>query len=228
MNRPPREPQDLAELAGLPPDDPRLAALDTPTRARLRAYLEFMAAGASAGARVPEAEARLGAALDRELGLSGEPGTTRAPAATRTGGGFWRALLAPPARLAWGAAALAVVAGGLWMGLAPRRAGEPVLRGADSVAAGAVAGTRALALPDGTLRLEWSAAPEADAYTVVFSSPDLVEIARVEGLTATRLDLRRGALPAGLPPGGRVLWQVTATRGPDALARSTTGSLTLP
>ena len=68
----------------------------------------------------------------------------------------------------------------------------------------------------------------AESYAVVFLSPDLVEIARVSGVTESHLDLRPGALPTGLASGNRVLWRVSAMRGPDELARSRALMVTLP
>jgi hypothetical protein len=190
-----------------------------------------------AGADLAEAEARLGAALERELGvpldLGAEPAApaSSAPPGPRGAGGLWRALLAPRFRPALAFAAVVAIAGGAWMIAASRReAGEPLMRGPAAVAPGSdlAAGEAPEPLEDGSLRLSWTPAAEAASYTVLFLSPDLTEIARVEGLAESRLDLRPGSLPAGLTPGTQVLWRVLAMRGADEVARSRTLPVTLP
>jgi len=82
--------------------------------------------------------------------------------------------------------------------------------------------------PGGSLALHWSAAPEAERYAVVFVSPDLTEIARVEDLAEPSLDLSGASLPPGLDPGSDVLYRVVAMRGGDEIARSRTVAITLP
>jgi hypothetical protein len=201
------------------------------------------------GADLPAAEARLLAALEREIGAplgpAPDPGaapvaraeTRRAePDAPRGIGGRLAGWLgAPRLRPAFALAVVLVAAVGVWSQWGPRREGDaPLLRGpsgpgTETVEPGAwAARAHASALGDGRTRLAWEAAPGATHYQVVFLAEDLHEIARVGGLAATRLDLDRRALPAGLAPGQAVLWRVTAHAGADELARSPASSLTLP
>jgi len=241
VSDPKRDATDFAELVELPPEDPRLRALDAATRARLHAYREFMSSAAPAGARMEEAEARLFEALEREIGVSiaaserpARHARMQAPGsrahADRGSRGWLRTLFAPSRRPVWAAAAMVVVAGGvlLWSGRGPGEA--PLMRGPDAVSPerGAMTALDPQRLADGTLRLEWTPVAEAESYSVVFQSPDLTEIARVEGLREPRLDLRSGALPAGLPPGDEVLWRAVALRGADPVAQTGAVAVRLP
>lgn len=187
------------------------------------------------GARVAEAEARLTALLEQELGVSiGQQTPARGPAPTRRaergGGGWLETLLRPSLRPAWGLAAAVIVAGGVWLAATTRQEREPVMRGpsATTPEGGLAATVTASPQEDGSIRLEWTATPEADRYVVVFLSPELVEVARVSDLRATRLELRSDALPAGLTPRARLLVRVLALRGADEVTRSRSMSVTLP
>lgn len=213
---------------------------------RQRAYEEFMDPGPlPASADLAEAEGRLLAALENELGvpIAPLPDADVAPPARAP---FRPPGPAPPGGLrglfAWAtgdrrlrpALALAVVlvmAVGIWTQVAPRRDREaPLLRGpAGTAAPGAWAAfPRATPIDDGRARLEWSPAPQATSYAVTFLGDDLHEIARVGDLVTTTLDLEHDELPAGLLPGQVVLWRVTAYAGRDEIARSATSPLTLP
>src|SRR5207244_3497054 len=80
-------------------EDPRVRALGPRHRAQLRAYRDFMAPGdAPAGARLEEAERRLGEALERELGLGPGVDARRAPLGSRGADGFLAAWLRPQRR----------------------------------------------------------------------------------------------------------------------------------
>jgi len=243
MSDRPLEPEDLGDLADLPPDDPRRRALESQphARAQLHAYRDFVAPGdMPEGARVAEAEARLAETLEREIGVtisedersrpdtaSAARPTARAPRPRARGSWSWLPAGLQPALAV---AALIVVAGGaLLMGQRLRDTRERVLRGATpGTGAGIEASATPHRLPDGTLRLEWSPAPEALSYSVVFLSPELTEVARVTNLGETHLDLRAEALPSGLQPGGHVLWRVLAMHGADEVSRSHASPLTLP
>src|SRR5262245_10340451 len=132
---------DVAELADLPHDDPRVTGASPRVRAQLRAYRDFVAPGTiPEGANVNEAEDRLARALEREIGASlTDVGDDRVvpPAPRREG--FWTTLLGPRLRPVWAAAALIVVVGIVWFVRSGPRTGEPVMRGAPAPAAGELA-----------------------------------------------------------------------------------------
>jgi hypothetical protein len=230
---------DIDELGGLselPPDDPRRQALESQpsARARLRAYEAFMSGGdVPDGANVAEAEARLAEALEREIGVD-IAGSPRRPAPAAAAGGrmpLLRWLTAPRLRPALVAAVFAIAFSSVWIATRPQQkdAGD-VLRGAPPPAVPGAwsAGAASEPLPDGTLRLCWNPAPTADRYAVVFLAGDLSEIARVNDLVSTQVDLRPDSLPAGLRPGGAVLWRIVAYEGRDELGRSPVAPITLP
>jgi len=198
------------------PDD------DIRTRARERAYREFMAPGDPPDAReAAKAEERLQSVLEREIGV---PLGRREPVR----GGLFDFLRTPAWRPAF-AALLLVVAGTWFTTSVLRRKEPPVMRGPGSVLQeGEIALSAPEKGPGGSLALHWSAAPEAERYAVVFVSPDLTEIARVEDLAEPSLDLSGASLPPGLDPGSDVLYRVVAMRGGDEIARSRTVAITLP
>jgi hypothetical protein len=213
--------EQLAEVAALPANDARRRdAVECPRcRARLAAFSEFVAPTAvPAEARVEDADARLVEALAREMGgalQSSRP----APAPTRRAPR--RFAFAP--RFAWAAAAAVVVIAGAWLAL-PRR-GVPVLRGrAGGVRVEALAPERS----GKALVLAWKPFAGAEGYAVRFVSLDLTGLADVPAIDPSRLTLSAGALPAGLPEGARVLWQVVAIRHGDSLATSPLQPVTLP
>jgi hypothetical protein len=236
VSDPTRGPEDLGELEGLPHDDPRLHALESQPRVRAqrRAYQDFVTPGDEpAGARPAEAAARLRETLERELGVAIDERSdpTRAPSERGARGqrrvqpGWLDRLFGAP----WqplGVAALLVVAGGLWLLSSSRHESAPVFRGGTRVEGWS-------ALPaqrqsDGSVRLQWPASPGAARYAVVFLSADLREIARLEDLSTTRIDLRPGRLPVGLESGSHVLWRVVALSGADEVARSGLQPLIVP
>lgn len=223
---------ELAGLEDLALDDPQVTARGPGVRAQLRAYRDFVAPGdAPEGARVGEAEDRLGQLIEREIGVpvAGAPAVQRAPApAARPREGFWTWLLGPRMRSALAIGALVVVVGAVWLARSGFRAAEPVLRGSETAPPANELASVTVTRADGTLRLEWLAAAGATRYTLVFLSPELSEVARVPDLHGTSYELRPGALPAGLVPGTSVLWRVEALSGGDELARSKATSITVP
>lgn len=130
MNDPRIDPDDLARLADLPPDDPRVKALGPAARASLRAYRDFMTPGeAPEGARVADAERTLLDRLERELGVtigseSGRTGARPAVAAPGNRPRGWTAWFAPQLRPALGLAAAVIVTGGILLYTASQRGGE--------------------------------------------------------------------------------------------------------
>jgi hypothetical protein len=190
------------------------------TTGRDRAHEEFVRPGPlPAGADVRNAEARLLAGLEHELGVTLAPVPARA-----------RPLRLRPL-LSLAAVVLAVV-GFSWSQDALRRKREgKQLRGARPVAEAPSAWAAhpvATLLGDGRVQLAWSPASSATSYDVTFLAGDLHELAHVDSVTASGLMLDRAALPAGLLPGQTLLWRVTARAGRDELARSTAAPLTLP
>lgn len=190
------------------------------TTGRDRAHEEFARPGPlPAGADLRDAETRLLAGLEQELGV------TLAPAPARARPSRLRPLLSL-------AAVILAGAGLLWSQDALRREREAKqLRGARPVAEAPGAWAAhpvATPLGDGRVQLAWSPASSATSYGVTFLAEDLHELARVDSVTAPGLVLDRAALPAGLLPGQTVLWRVDARAGRDELARSTAAPLTLP
>jgi hypothetical protein len=182
---------DLRDLEGLPPDDPRVQALGPGARAYLRAREDFVAGGEPpAGARMHEAERRLGEALERELGvkLGGDLGASVAPAAgagrARPAGGFLDALLGPRLRPAFALALVVIVAGGVWLATSGRRATEPsVMRGTEPVTPGVELTTVARTLDDGALPAGLTPGSHALWRVVAMRGADEVARSRTAAIT---------------------------------------------
>jgi hypothetical protein len=234
------EPDDLAELAGLSPDDPRGRALepDPRLRARIRLLEEFEKPGSiPEGARVAEAEARLAETLGRELGVpvgreSESPAEERVRMSElewrrRSQSGRRRGFLGQLLTPSLAAAAVLVVVAGAWFMVSTRKSESPVMRGPTPAApTGALVGS---ATPiAGGVRLAWTAHPEAQAYVVTILAPDLTEIVALDPVTETHLDFAVSARNETLAPDGQMLWRVVAVHGADEVGRSQTMSLTLP
>ena len=212
---------------------------DEPT-GREKALADFLEPGPlPEGADLPDAEARLLSALEKEIGVTIAPGARPGPAVARTtpATGPGRGSLldrlfggTPLLRPALALAAVAVVAFGVWSQVRPAREDGGRLRGpAASPSPGTwLALPHSASLGDGRVRLAWSPAAHATGYAVVFLGEDLTELARVGDLRTVELVLERDDLPAGLHSGQVVLWRVTAVAGGDEIARSATSPLTLP
>jgi hypothetical protein len=208
-------------------------------RARDAAFREFVRPGAlPEGARVEEAEARLGAMLEQELGvpLEEEPARTRAePESAAAAVELRRGAPRPRhARTVWAlAATVAVLAGVSWVALTtrPREDGR-ILRGTPDAPSG-VAGAwdarpEIQASATSGARLSWRGAPGADSYAIVFLSADLTERARVDGLVDSAFVLTPATRPAAFAAGEPGLWRVHAYAGGDELGRSAATPLTFP
>lgn len=221
-----RSTAELAELAHLPDGDPRLeGAMRSPrTRALLRRYREFLAEPAPmSGADFAAADARLAEMLDRELALPAvAPGRTIAPEPRES---WLRRFFAPSLRPALAFAALAVVAGIVFVSTRPSpRTGEPVMRGDTTRTMDA----RIVATEPGKVTLQWSAVSGAEQYELRFYGADLTERGRVNLGTETRVELLAGQLPVGLAAGEVLFWQAVALRGTDVVQQSATASIRLP
>lgn len=107
------------------------------------------------------------------------------------------------------AAAVLVVAVGLGVViLTPEREGVPVYRAPEGQwLRSAVRADEPLPRDEFTLR--WTAGPEGTFYDVRVLGARLEPLARAEGLERPEYTVREKAL-AQLPPGTRILWQVTA------------------
>jgi hypothetical protein len=236
------EPEELAAVVELPPDHARRAHARECARcgALLESYEAFLSAdaGAASPREVAEADAKLGAAIaaltgvDPAAALSGvvrsgpaaraedTPGAPRVGQAGRPDRpSWWRWALTPQGRLAYAAAAIAVLGIAL---LLPRQRPEsaipqvPVLRGGAPGAAFTVA--RAALDPAG-LAIAWPAWPGADAYQLVFYTSDLREVARRAAVTDTAIVVPRDALPAA-EADGVLLVRVLALHGGDVITES--------
>jgi hypothetical protein len=203
-------------------------------RARAAAYREFMEPGElPAGARVDEAEARLGAMLERELGVAIEPADEEGPAASAAPGparGFSGARRSSRLRTGLGiVATMVLVAGVSWVALTARSPRERVLRGTTEPASGSWNAEPTIqASASHAARLSWHADPRADSYTVVFLSADLTELARIAGVSETSFVLTPETRPAAIPADAQGLWRVDAYAGADSIARSPASPITFP
>ncbi len=232
------EPDDLAELAGLAPGDPRRQALesDARLRARVRALEDFENPGAiPEGARVADAEARLAETLERELGVpvarAERPASERVPVSEmewrrRAPAGRRRGFLGPLWVPSLAAAAVLLVVAGAWFMVSTRQPQSPIMRGTTPGPTGALVGSTT-PIARG-VRLEWTAHPEAQTYVITILAPDLTEILALGPVTETHVDLAFGALNETQAPEGQVLWRVRAIRGDDEVGRSETMTLELP
>jgi hypothetical protein len=184
------------------------------------AHEEFVRPGAlPEGANLPDAEARLLAALETELGVPLAAPVVTKPVLRLVSTGRLKPLLA--------FAAVFLAAAGLVWSLGSLRGDRAVMRGAPE-RGGWSADARATKLDARRTRLTWQAAPQATSYEVTFLSASLDEVAHVERLPAATYVLDRDALPAGRLSGQSVLWRVTAKAGGDAIARSPAAPLLVP
>jgi len=158
------------------------------------------------GADVEDADSRLAAVLDREIGPIGSDGEVVRPAST-----FWN-----PFRVRTLAAAAAVVI--VAVGLSLFRPGsevispqEPVLRGIGAATVAPFRCQMAL-LEEGGFRVSWSGIAEATGYRVVAYGVDLVELAGFDVGLKTTFGLQ--------PPQGAAFCRVIALRDGDELGRS--------
>lgn len=182
-----------------------------------RAHDEFVRPGVlPEGANLPDAEARLLAALEQELGVKIDAAR---PPLKLVKPNRMRPLLA--------FAAVAVATAGLVWSLSSLKKDRDVMRGHPDQGAWS-ADARATKLDARRTRLTWHAAPGATSYTVTFLSGDLREIAHVDQVAQATWVLDHDALPAGLVSGESALWRVTAYGGADVLVRSPTAPIVVP
>lgn len=193
-------PEELAELAA---EDPRRAHVEGCPRCQaiMTSFASFMdPADIPAGADLKDANARLSAALDREIG-----GAVVRPAPT-----FWTPFRV---RALASVAAVVIVAVGLSLvrpGSKVMTNSEPVLRGMESpVAPFRIDLAR---LDDGRFQLNWSPVEEATGYRVVIYGEDLGELAGFEVGAAITFSFEA--------PVGAAFCRVIAFRDGDELMKS--------
>ena len=202
------KPEELGEFAGRGADDPRRAHVDAcpQCQALLRSYADFVdPVDIPFGADLGDADLRLAAALDREIGVAGSGGDVVRPAAS-----FWtpfrvRALAA--------VAAVVIVAVGLSLfrpGSGMVSPGEPVLRGIGAPAAPFFCQVEML--DGGGFRVSWPGIAEATGYRLVVFGEDLTELAGFEVGMETTFELQM--------PAGAAFCRVVALRDGDELGRS--------
>ncbi len=75
-------------------------------------------------------------------------------------------------------------------------------------------------LPRDQVVLSWESVGENAHYRVVVFTSELVELARFNDLTDTEVTVPEDVL-AGIPPGGRLLWQVHALSGGESVVSPT-------
>jgi len=187
---------------------------------REAAHEEFVHPGAlPEGANLPDAEARLLSALERELGVPLDSPVPVKPVLRVVRPSRMKPLLA--------FAAVFLAAAGLVWSLGALRGDRAVLRGASDPGSW-TADARVTKLDARRTRLTWQAAPRATSYRVTFLSEDLHVVGNAERLQTASYVLDRDALPAGLAPGQTVLWRVSAYAGADEIARSKASPLLVP
>jgi hypothetical protein len=246
--------EELADIARLDPQDPRLQHADRCARCRslLTTYREFVAPSRVREGSDPEdAQARLSAFVDDAI-LKGRPLAKDLPDEARdqtmTGAGsqdhtierppvrpgnpFARFLLnlkAQPLRPA------VAVAGTLAMVLLLLTLGDFGDQGPDRIVLREEAGEGAgvglespQILTGGRICLTWQPAAGADAYQVILLGHELDELARLEAGAATSLTFLPSDVPDLPGSGSAILWRVAAMRAGDEIARSPVQSMRLP
>ena len=221
---------EIAAAAKLLLTDPRRRQLEECPRcsSQLLLYQQFMSAEAPEEADLAGADAHLAdfmsEAIDRR---AASPDTSSGDAPAWAGLKAWFGRLLAPSPALAGAAALLVVVMALavWR---PWTADQPVFRKDVSTPPG----SRLLITespeeqPDGSVRLAWQPVPGADSYQLLFRTPELAELAVFGPMTEISFILNRSQFPPDSPD--LVLWQVSALRGGDEIARSRPASLKLP
>lgn len=184
-------------------------------------------------ADLADAERRLSASLSALRGRAAEPEGAREPRRriqpSRPGplSGLAGWFTGPrPWRLAVGGALIAAVAVIVIRPWEPESTPVSTLRAGSAPAS--VRLRAAEVLPDGGVRLAWSADPGAEAYHVRVLGPDLTEILSRDVVGATELVVDRSMLPARIPPGTVLGWNVGVIRGGGELKRSPTATLRAP
>ena len=214
-------PEEFARLLALPADHPeRRRAEADPRFDAWQRMLHAFESRESHGLSAEEfraADAELASRMERELAMSGSPRPVRR--AIELGGekrSLWSWLF--PSWAPAVAVAAALVIGGVWI-YSVRSPDERVVRGN--------AAALEITMHRGGV-LTWTPVQGAEKYRVVFYGADLRQIASVEDVMASRLDLRADQIPLDLPWGQEVAVQVIALRGGATVGESRTATVKLP
>lgn len=225
-------PAAFARLLELPPEHPERIRAERDPRFQAWERMHRTFRTGSAG-HVPEAERRdVDAELARRLAreIDETAGTEAGDPAPRPGRRVREPLrIGGRPRRSWvpalAAAAAIVVAGALWLQLAPEPGGRRV-RGGPETTGISIAVRQQPVGPD--LELRWDPAPGADHYVVAFLGADLQERARSGEVAEPVLRLRASDLPVGLASGEETAFEVIALHGTRVVGRSRTGTLRVP
>jgi hypothetical protein len=225
---------ELLALQTRPIGDPGRLHLDACPRCRNRValYADFtQPSSLPAEVDLADAERRLGASLGTRR-RAAPAAQDRAPRTVREGPGLLHSLLAPFGGL--GPWRLAVAGGGLIaaVALVVIHPWQPASDPTGALRSGGTAEEVELqapsVLPDGWIRLAWTPDPQAEAYRIRVLGPDLTEILSRDVTGATALVVERGTLPASIPTGTVLGWNVAVLRGGGEIRRSSTGTLRAP
>lgn len=211
------EPDQIATVLALPPDDARRRHLEECPRcaSRVLIYRRFLSDTGVPGADPEAADQHLAAVVADAVRRPPRPETDGFLA--RLAGRF------APRPLLAAAAVLVVAATVLWWG--PWRHDGTVLRSADGDFTGGqpVILSAPETLEDGGVRLSWHPLGEAGGYIIRFRNADLDEIGRFGPFPDTSWVLTPSVFPPDTP--SPVLWRVIAVKNGDEIGRSEPASL---
>ncbi len=223
-------PEDFGAVDGLPADDPiRVHLSECPRcQARWKAYRSFLEdASSPARSRAEaDAEAALGAVVRAEFGIPDVKDTVgrRLQFAIRRG---WLSFH-PRVRLLILTPSAALVAVAILMLATSHRPGPvvPAYRGSESGTELRLESPQVL--PDGGVRLAWSAKAGADAYRVRVFDTAFNLVFETTVPTETSANVSLSALRAASRPDSGFVWRVTALREGEEIGGSGTGALRIP
>jgi hypothetical protein len=225
-------PEEFGNIEALCADDPiRVHLAECPRcQARWKAYRAFLEDASSPARSADEAaaEAALGAMVRTEFGLPGaKQAVAREPRSPHAG---WRGWFSSRAgtRLLILTPSAALVAVAIVMLAANHRPlpGEPAFRGSESSAILRLESPQAL--PDGSIRLSWSAVAGADSYRIRVLDTALDPVLQVTVSGETSTVVRMADLGDAARSGARYLWRVTVLREGEEIGTSGVGTLPVP
>jgi len=213
--------ETIDEVLGLPEDDPRLRHVAECPRcgALLMSYQDFL--DKQRPSEVNEAEllevnAKLTEFLDRRV--------KRDTVGDGRVSWFEKLFGTLPARTAFAAAVIAFVAVGLYWWSPWQPPSDRVVRSATDkleLHAPEIVG-------DARVRLRWSPYPEATGYEVRMFTDALIEIARLEPVDVTSVEVDLRELYPEVQRGSTLIWRVVALQDGDEIGISPSGSFETP